>query len=40
MVIVWLYPLGASEMNDIVERLKAQRMEPVENPKNEFVEPV
>lgn len=40
MIIVWLYPLGTSQMNDIVEKLKVQRMEPVKSPGNEFVDPV
>lgn len=40
MIIVWLYPLGTSEMNDIVARLKVQREQPVDNPGNKFTEPV
>lgn len=40
MLIVWLYPLGTKEMNDIVARLKEQREKPVDLPKDEYVEPV
>lgn len=40
MLIVWLYPLGTDEMNDIISRLRQQRQQPVEIPADEFVEPV
>ena len=39
MLIVWLYPLGTKEMNDIVARLKIQRQQPVDIDPDEFVEP-
>ena len=40
MCFVWLYPLGTSEMADIVARLKTQRLNPVADPADEMVEPV
>ncbi len=41
MLIVWLYPLGTSEMNEIVARLKVQRENPVDpSEAKDFVEPV
>lgn len=40
LIIVWLYPLGTEEMNNIVEKLKAQRQEIIESPAREKIEPV
>ena len=40
MLIVWLYPLGTKEMNEIVARLREQRKNPVVITEDEFVEPV
>ena len=40
MLIVWLYPLGTKEMNEIVDRLREQRKNPVVITEDEFVEPV
>ncbi len=40
LLIVWLYPLGSNEMNEIVAKLKLQREEPVDIPVDDFVEPV
>lgn len=40
MIIVWLYPLGTKEMENIVGSLKKQRLEITEEPGVEFVEPV
>lgn len=40
LVIVWLYPLTTKRMDDIVAKLKQQRLNPVEEPGNSEVEPV
>ena len=40
LIIVWLYPLGTSRMDEIVRELKVQREKAVDDPGVEYVEPV
>ena len=39
MRFVWLYPLGTSEMDEIVAKLRTRREKPVTIDTEEFVEP-
>ena len=40
MIIVWLYPLNTARMEDIIAKLKVQRLSPVDEPEFKDVEPV